>query len=94
MSRPAVSAIFGDAKCIKGTDRCERVEIERGLPVNFVYGPGTRSSASPSSRSGTTTEPVASPPYLMRGLVCSSHGLAVPYVLWRSHTAPPKCFTK
>ena len=35
---PAVTAIFGDAKCIKGTDRCERVEIERGLPVNFVYG--------------------------------------------------------
>ena len=34
----AVSAIFGDAKCIKGTDRCERVEVERGLPVNFVYG--------------------------------------------------------
>ena len=39
---PAVSAIFGDAKCVKGTDRCERVEIERGLPVNFVYGPSDK----------------------------------------------------
>jgi hypothetical protein len=33
-----VSAIYGDAKCLKGTDRCQLVEIEPGLPVNFVYG--------------------------------------------------------
>ena len=39
---PSVSAIFGDAKCVKGTDRCEVVEIERGLPVNFVYGPADK----------------------------------------------------
>ena len=34
----SVSAIFGDATCVKGTDRCEVVEIESGVPVNFVYG--------------------------------------------------------
>lgn len=39
---PSVSAIFGDAKCVEGTDRCEIVEIERGLPVNFVYGPSDK----------------------------------------------------
>jgi hypothetical protein len=34
----SVSAIHGDAKCRKGTDRCEVVEIAPGNPVNFVYG--------------------------------------------------------
>jgi hypothetical protein len=36
---PEVSAIYGDARCTKGTDRCEQVEIDSGSPVNFVWGP-------------------------------------------------------
>jgi hypothetical protein len=38
----SVSAIFGDATCVKGTDRCEVVEIQRDSPVNFVYGPADK----------------------------------------------------
>ena len=39
----SVSAIYGDAKCLEGTDRCELVEIEPGFPVMFVYGDPERS---------------------------------------------------
>jgi hypothetical protein len=39
----SVSAIYGDAKCLKGTDRCELVEIQPGSPVMFVYGDPERS---------------------------------------------------
>lgn len=36
----SVSAIYGDARCLKGSDRCERVAISPGSPVSFVWGPG------------------------------------------------------
>jgi hypothetical protein len=39
----SVSAIYGDAKCLKGTDRCELVEVDPGSPVMFVYGDPERS---------------------------------------------------
>lgn len=39
----SVTAIYGDAKCLEGTDRCELVEIEPGFPVMFVYGDPERS---------------------------------------------------
>lgn len=34
-----VTATFGDAKCISGTDVCELMEVEPGFPVTFEYGP-------------------------------------------------------
>lgn len=34
-----VTAVFGDAKCISGTDSCELMEVERGFPQIFEYGP-------------------------------------------------------
>jgi hypothetical protein len=34
-----VSAVFGEVKCVSGTDVCEAVELEPNFPVTFVYGP-------------------------------------------------------
>jgi hypothetical protein len=34
-----VTAAFGDAKCISGTDSCELMEVEKGFPETFEYGP-------------------------------------------------------
>jgi hypothetical protein len=34
-----VSAVFGDARCIAGSDSCQLLELEPGLPETFVYGP-------------------------------------------------------
>jgi hypothetical protein len=34
-----VSAVFGDAHCVSGTDNCELLEIEPGFPEVFEYGP-------------------------------------------------------
>jgi hypothetical protein len=34
-----VTAAFGDAKCISGTDSCELMEIEKNFPQTFEYGP-------------------------------------------------------
>jgi len=34
------SALYGDGKCISGTGSCELVEIEKGFPETFEYGPG------------------------------------------------------
>jgi hypothetical protein len=34
-----VTATFGDAKCISGTDICELMEVEPGFPETFEYGP-------------------------------------------------------
>lgn len=34
-----VSAVFGEAKCVSGTDTCEAIELEPDFPVTFVYGP-------------------------------------------------------
>jgi hypothetical protein len=34
-----VKSIFGDAKCLSGTDTCQLLEVEQGFPETFVYGP-------------------------------------------------------
>jgi hypothetical protein len=34
-----VTAVFGDAECISGTDSCELMEVEEGSPETFEYGP-------------------------------------------------------
>jgi hypothetical protein len=34
-----VTAVFGDGKCVSGTDTCELLEVETGLPETFEYGP-------------------------------------------------------
>ncbi|HEU5104993.1 MAG TPA: hypothetical protein VFU11_04055 [Solirubrobacterales bacterium] len=34
-----VTAAFGDAECISGTDSCELMEVEKGFPETFEYGP-------------------------------------------------------
>jgi hypothetical protein len=33
-----VKSIFGDAKCLSGTDTCQLLEVEPGFPESFVYG--------------------------------------------------------
>lgn len=33
-----VESIFGDAKCALGSERCQLLVMEPGLPVTFVYG--------------------------------------------------------
>lgn len=33
-----VKSIYGDAKCLSGTDTCQLLEVEPGLPETFVYG--------------------------------------------------------
>jgi hypothetical protein len=33
-----VTSIFGDAKCVLGSQTCELIAIEQGLPETFVYG--------------------------------------------------------
>jgi len=33
-----VSAVYGEAKCVSGTDTCEVLELEPDFPVTFVYG--------------------------------------------------------
>lgn len=37
-----VEAIFGDAKCVLGSQRCEMIALEVGLPETIVYGRGGR----------------------------------------------------
>lgn len=34
-----VRSVFGDGKCLSGTDACQLMEVELGFPVTFVYGP-------------------------------------------------------
>lgn len=34
-----VTAVFGGGKCISGTDGCELLEVETGVPSTFEYGP-------------------------------------------------------
>lgn len=34
-----VTAVFGDGKCVSGTDSCELLEVETGIPETFEYGP-------------------------------------------------------
>jgi hypothetical protein len=33
-----VKSIYGDAKCLSGTDTCQLLEVEPGFPETFVYG--------------------------------------------------------
>ena len=33
-----VTSVFGDSKCLSGTDTCQLLEVETGFPQTFVYG--------------------------------------------------------
>lgn len=33
-----VKSIYGDAKCLSGTETCQLLEVEQGFPETFVYG--------------------------------------------------------
>jgi len=35
----AVTAIFGEGRCILGTETCQLLEVEPGMPETFVFGP-------------------------------------------------------
>jgi len=39
MASKEVTASFGDGKCISGTTSCELLEVEKGFPETFEYGP-------------------------------------------------------
>jgi hypothetical protein len=34
-----VTSVFGEAKCLSGDKTCQLLEVEKGLPLTFVYGP-------------------------------------------------------
>lgn len=35
----AVTAIFGEGRCLLGTETCQLLEVEPGMPETFVFGP-------------------------------------------------------
>jgi hypothetical protein len=35
----AVTAVFGEAKCLSGESVCQLIEVQPGMPMAFVYGP-------------------------------------------------------
>lgn len=35
----AVTAIFGEGRCLLGTEACQLLEVEPGMPETFVFGP-------------------------------------------------------
>ncbi|HET7122029.1 MAG TPA: hypothetical protein VFI17_12375 [Solirubrobacterales bacterium] len=35
----AVTAVFGEAKCLSGETKCQLLEVETGIPTTFVFGP-------------------------------------------------------
>ena len=35
---PDVTAVYGEGKCVAGTDSCQLIALEPGFPVTFVYG--------------------------------------------------------
>jgi hypothetical protein len=35
----AVTAVFGEAKCLSGESVCQLIEVQPGMPLTFVYGP-------------------------------------------------------
>jgi hypothetical protein len=37
----AVTAIFGEAKCLSGAQACQLLEVEPGMPETFVFGPNS-----------------------------------------------------
>ncbi len=34
----AVTAVYGEAKCLSGESKCQLLEVETGIPTTFVYG--------------------------------------------------------
>lgn len=36
-----VTSVFGEAKCLSGDKTCQLLEVEKGMPLTFVYGPGS-----------------------------------------------------
>lgn len=36
-----VTAVYGEAKCLSGTNVCQLIEVEPGMPITFVYGPNS-----------------------------------------------------
>ncbi|HEX5990352.1 MAG TPA: hypothetical protein VFY75_09085 [Solirubrobacterales bacterium] len=34
-----VTSVFGEAKCLSGDKTCQLLEVEKGMPLTFVYGP-------------------------------------------------------
>jgi hypothetical protein len=37
-----VTALFGDAKCVVGSESCQLLALEEGVPETVVYGPGEK----------------------------------------------------
>jgi hypothetical protein len=37
----AVTAIFGEARCLSGAQTCQLLEVEPGMPETFVFGPNS-----------------------------------------------------
>jgi len=35
----AVTAIFGDGRCLSGAETCQLLELEPGIPETFIFGP-------------------------------------------------------
>lgn len=35
-----VTSVFGEAVCLSGDKTCQLLEVEKGMPLTFVYGPG------------------------------------------------------
>jgi hypothetical protein len=38
MVSPEVTSVFGDAKCLSGTNSCQLLGVETGVPETFAYG--------------------------------------------------------
>lgn len=38
-----VSSVFGEGKCLAGTETCQLLEVETGMPTTFVFGPAADS---------------------------------------------------
>ena len=34
-----VTSVFGEGKCLAGTETCQLLEVETGMPTTFVFGP-------------------------------------------------------
>ncbi|HWJ43571.1 MAG TPA: hypothetical protein VNR67_09070 [Solirubrobacterales bacterium] len=34
-----VTSVFGEAECLSGSRSCQLLEVEKGMPLTFVYGP-------------------------------------------------------
>jgi len=38
-----VTSVFGEGKCLAGTETCQLLEVETGMPTTFVFGPAADS---------------------------------------------------